>query len=280
MRTGWQSSDAPGTWQPAGAGGSACSSQAGSLVSAAGTAEKRLQRPALHAQPRLPRAARPAAESAALANRDWNGPITVTNSAKYVKALKDYIAADMRTLLFDYAKWNPEQAQWFNQPWLGPLREPIHGVFVGTAEFPADMFPRWVSRARWAPTSSSTTTRWRRRAFSGCGDRRGWIRFPASLPAARSSRRGSIIVKPAFTTADATLWPPMQGPHLASTRRPSVPRLRRRPRSPHAADRATAPVRHHREGLGLRAERSGSSARSSTTGQRAATIGTRWCRSE
>jgi hypothetical protein len=140
-----------------------------------------------------------------------NGPITVANSAKYVKALKDYIAADMRTLLFDYAKWNPEQARWFNQPWLGPLREPIHGVYVGTPEFPADMFPRSGLKGSmgtyvlvyydkvaatslqrvWGPTGMDPVP----------GITAGGAQFP----------EGSIIVKPAFTTADAKLWPPMQG---------------------------------------------------------------------
>lgn len=137
-------------------------------------------------------------------------PIDRSNAADYVRALKDYIAADMRTLLFDYASWDAADAGWYNQPWLGPVRESIHGTYVGST-FPAQMFPLSGLTATMtthvlvyydAVAAQSLERVWGSTALDPLlGLARGAAQFP----------EGGIIVKPAFTTADASDWPPMAG---------------------------------------------------------------------
>ncbi len=65
-----------------------------------------------------------------------NGLITQQNSYAYVEALKAYVADDMQKLLYDYQNWDPQQESWYQSIWLGNVREPIHGMYVGS-EFPA-----------------------------------------------------------------------------------------------------------------------------------------------
>ena len=67
------------------------------------------------------------------------GTMDQENAEAYVNALKDFISEDMRTLIFDYENWNAEDRGWFNQPWLGPIRESIHGMFLGT-DTPKELF--------------------------------------------------------------------------------------------------------------------------------------------
>ncbi|MEZ4714124.1 MAG: hypothetical protein R3A44_43470 [Caldilineaceae bacterium] len=70
-----------------------------------------------------------------------SGEINTTNADAYVLALKDYIADDMKTFLFDYENWDATAAGWYNLPWLSAIRDPIHGTYVGTTSFPPEMFP-------------------------------------------------------------------------------------------------------------------------------------------
>jgi len=65
-----------------------------------------------------------------------NGAITQSNSLAYVEALKQYISTDMKKLLYDYDNWKPNAESWYQSIWLGQVREPIHGMYVGSA-FPA-----------------------------------------------------------------------------------------------------------------------------------------------
>jgi hypothetical protein len=139
-----------------------------------------------------------------------NGKINVANSSAYVKALKAYISADMRKLLYDYPNWNAAAAGWYNQPWLSKIREPIHGTYVGST-FPKEMFP--LSGLKGDMTThvlvyydkvaaASLQRVWGAAAKNPIpGIDAGGAQFP----------EGSVIVKPAFTTADENLWSPMQG---------------------------------------------------------------------
>lgn len=65
-----------------------------------------------------------------------NGLITQQNSYAYVEALKAYVSDDMQKLLYDYQNWNSRQEPWYESIWLGNVREPIHGMYVGS-EFSA-----------------------------------------------------------------------------------------------------------------------------------------------
>jgi len=57
-----------------------------------------------------------------------------------VAALKQYVAANARQLLLDYANWDPAKARWYNEPWLGSARESIHGTYAA-GQFGPAVFP-------------------------------------------------------------------------------------------------------------------------------------------
>lgn len=136
--------------------------------------------------------------------------IDTANAAAYVQALKDYIADDMRTLLFDYENWDAAAAGWYNQPWLSTIREPIHGTYVGST-FPPAMFPLSGLTATMtthvlvyydAVAAGSLRDVWGDDALDPIpGLEAGSAQFP----------EGGIIVKPAFTTARGADWPPIEG---------------------------------------------------------------------
>jgi len=138
------------------------------------------------------------------------GRIDTGNARAYVEALKDYIADDMRELLFDYENWDAEAAGWYNQPWLGTIREPIHGTYVGST-FPAQMFPlsgltttmtTHVLVYYDAVAAGSLRSVWGDDALDPLpGLEAGGAQFP----------EGGFIVKPAFTTAGGADWPPIEG---------------------------------------------------------------------
>jgi hypothetical protein len=138
------------------------------------------------------------------------GRIDTGNAGAYTQALKDHIAADMRVLLFDYANWDAGRAGWYNMPWLAPVREPIHGTYVGSS-FPKGMFPVSGLGADMsthvlvyydAVSASMLQAVW---GADGMTPQTGIAAGSAQYP------EGSIIVKPAFTTAGPAVWAPMQG---------------------------------------------------------------------
>ena len=139
-----------------------------------------------------------------------NGPITTQNAAAYVQALKDYIADDMQTLLFDYADWNAEEAGWYSMPWLESVMEPIHGSYVGSS-FGPDMFPKSGLKEQMTThvvvyydevAATSLQNVWGTGGMDPVpGITSGGVQFP----------EGSIVVKPAATTAGEAAWPPMEG---------------------------------------------------------------------
>jgi hypothetical protein len=137
------------------------------------------------------------------------GALTASSAPAYAQALKDAIAADMRVLLLDYANWNAEQRGWYNDPWLGTTREPIHGLSVGLGVIEAGLFPKsGLSK----PFTSYIITYYNRTAGKTLG--RIWGRSalqPAIEPASTQYADGSITVKLAFTTADPGVWPAMKG---------------------------------------------------------------------
>jgi hypothetical protein len=68
------------------------------------------------------------------------GAITTQNAAAYLAALKQYVSPNARRLLLDYKDWDASQARWYNEPWLGSLRESIHGAYPA-GQFSPDTFP-------------------------------------------------------------------------------------------------------------------------------------------
>lgn len=150
-----------------------------------------------------------------LGQRPWQDaiggdPITVDNAAAYAKALKAAVADDMTTLLYDFSNWDAGAAGWYNQPWLGSIRDGVHGTYQGS-QFPPNMFP--VSGLSEQMTTHVLVYYDTQAAYSLAGvwgdsaldPRPGLDAGAAQFP------EGSIVVKPAFTTATADTWPPLAG---------------------------------------------------------------------
>jgi hypothetical protein len=137
------------------------------------------------------------------------GALTPQGAPAYAQALKDAIAPDMRVLLFDYPNWNAEKRGWYNDPWTGASREPIHGLSVGLGAIETALFPR-SGLAK--PFTSYIVTYYNRTAGQTLG--RIWGKSatrPVIDPVSTQYAEGSITVKLAFTTADPGVWPAMAG---------------------------------------------------------------------
>jgi hypothetical protein len=138
-----------------------------------------------------------------------NGAITPQNAGAYVTALKNYVAPQMRKLLLDYPNWNAAAEGWYNEPWLGAEREPIHGMYVGTEAFPTSQFPGTNLKA---PFSTYVLTYYDSRAANTLYKVWGTDAVdPSVTPTSTQFADGSVVVKAAFTTANSDVWPPMQG---------------------------------------------------------------------
>lgn len=140
-----------------------------------------------------------------------NGPITTANAAAYVQALKDAVARDMHTLLADYGDWNAARRGWYNDPWLGAQREPIHGMLVGIEKVDNSLFPK---SGLTKPFTTYVITYYNRTAAQTIG--KIWGRDPKAPVLAGGATQyaeGAITVKLAFTTADGATWPAMEGAH-------------------------------------------------------------------
>lgn len=75
-----------------------------------------------------------------------NRPITIQNAPAYARALKDAVTPNARKLILDYANWDAAKAGWYNEPWLGSLRESIHGTYPA-GQFGPSIFPGTGLRA-------------------------------------------------------------------------------------------------------------------------------------
>lgn len=138
-----------------------------------------------------------------------NGTITPQNAGAYVQALKAHVAPQMRKLLLDYANWNAAAEGWYNEPWLGAQREPIHGMYVGSSYFPINQFP---NAGPSKPFSTYVLTYYDQRAantlYQVWGDT---AMDPNITPTSTQFATGSVVVKAAFTTANSDVWPAMEG---------------------------------------------------------------------
>lgn len=139
-----------------------------------------------------------------------NQPISTANAALYAAAAKAYVAPDMKTLIFDYDQWDAGKAGWYNLPWLAPVREPIHGAYVGSS-FPPAMFPQSGLKVDFTTmvlvyydevAASVPQVMW---------GKSGTNPVPGMQAGGAQYAEGSVVVKPAFTTASGADWPPMEG---------------------------------------------------------------------
>ena len=135
-------------------------------------------------------------------------PIGKDNAIAYVNALKDYIAADMKTLLYNYPQWDAAKAGWYNEPWLASIRESIHGTYVGS-EFPANTF---AASGLKVDMTTYVLTYYDDVAAYALGQVWGKTAMKPTLTNTSGQfPEGSIVVKAALTSALAQDWPVMEG---------------------------------------------------------------------
>lgn len=128
-----------------------------------------------------------------------NGRITVANAAAYASALKAAVAANGRKLVADHSNWDASKAGWYNEPWLGTLREPISGTYQA-GEFGPGIFPGTGLEATFqtnvltyydARAAATLTKFWHRDAMQ-----------PVLATTAAQFDEGAIIVKAALFSSE------------------------------------------------------------------------------
>jgi hypothetical protein len=138
-----------------------------------------------------------------------NAQITTANAGAYVAALKDNVAQDMRLLLTNSSNWKAPALGWYNEPWTGYLREATHGMYVGSSPFPPTLFN---GSGLTKPFTTYVLTFYDRRAAHSLYNVWG---ATASAPTIETSAaqfaESSVVIKAAFTTANADVWPVMKG---------------------------------------------------------------------
>jgi hypothetical protein len=138
-----------------------------------------------------------------------DGPITVANAGAYVAALKEYVTHDMRLLLDDSPKWNPAALGWYNEPWTGYIREATDGMYVGSSPFMPDLFN---GSGLTKPFTTYVLTFYDRRAAHSLYNVWGATATTPKIAAGTPQfAEASVVVKAAFSTANADVWPVMQG---------------------------------------------------------------------
>lgn len=137
-----------------------------------------------------------------------NRPLDTANAAAYAAALKESVARDMVALLTGEG-WDAGRRGWYNDPWLGAQREPLHGMLVGHERVDSGLFPKSGLRK---PFTTYVITYYDRTGAQTIG--RIWARNPYAPHLARETTQyaeGSVTVKLAFTTAGPDDWPAMRG---------------------------------------------------------------------
>jgi len=138
-----------------------------------------------------------------------NGSITVANAGAYVTALKAYVAHDMRLLLTESPSWSAPALGWYGEPWTGYLREATHGMYVGSSPFPPELFK---GSGLTKPFTTYVLTFYDRRAAHSLYNVWGVAATtPKIEPGAPQFAEASVVVKAAFSTANADVWPVMEG---------------------------------------------------------------------
>ena len=153
-------------------------------------------------------------------------PISADNALAYVEAVKNYIGADMRTLITDYEHWNAAQRKWYNLPWMFSIRDPIRGTYHALPQ-DASSFP--LSNLKKKVINDYVLVYYNDVAAYTLGQFWGKT---AQEPNFKQTQflDGSIIIKVALTDALASDWSPLEGavvwdlyPPVLSGENPSAP---------------------------------------------------------
>ncbi|WP_266157042.1 hypothetical protein [Dyella silvatica] len=160
----------------------------------------------------------PTQAPSALTNAPWqaaikNGNITPNNALDYANALKAAVAKNARELIMHYETWDAAKAGWYNEPWLGSLREAIRGTY-GASDFGPDQFPGTDLLTRFNThvlTYYDARAAYTLRKFWGDSATK-----PTLLTNDTQFTEGSLIIKAAiFTSEDAKdpldWWKAMKG---------------------------------------------------------------------
>ena len=160
-----------------------------------------------------PTAQLPPLKHAAWQEAIHNGHITVQNAAAYAAALKAAVAKNARTLIMYYDHWNAAKAGWYNEPWLGSLREAIRGTYAA-GTFGPSVFPGTGLRTTF---DTHVLTYYDARAAYSLHHFWGTSAMKPTLETAKAQfEEGSIIVKAAvFASSDPKMklgwWDAMKG---------------------------------------------------------------------
>ncbi len=142
-----------------------------------------------------------------------NGHITVKNAPAYAKALKAAVAKNGRELIMHYDKWNAATAEWYNEPWVGSLREAIRGTYAA-GTFGPSVFPKTGLRTTF---NTHVLTYYDKRAAYTLYNFWGDSAMKPTLETANAQfEEGAIIVKAAvFASTDPKKklgwWDAMKG---------------------------------------------------------------------
>ncbi|HEX4693993.1 hypothetical protein [Sphingomonas sp.] len=93
----------------------------------------------------------PTAPLPPITNAPWrtaigNGLITTKNAPAYAEALKAAVATNARALIAQGSGFDAAAAGWYNEPWVGSLRDPLQGTYCAGA-FGPSFFPNTGLRA-------------------------------------------------------------------------------------------------------------------------------------
>ena len=134
-------------------------------------------------------------------------PISKDTAGAYANALRAAVSADVQVLVGNYPAWNAAKRGRYNQPWLSPIRDPIHGIFSAT-QTPGSLFNDPTLKVNsvnnfaavyYNATASVTLGRfWGTTAMT-----------PNLTTAAAQFPDGSLIIKLAFTQITGAQWPVM-----------------------------------------------------------------------
>ncbi|WP_143309178.1 hypothetical protein [Chitinophaga vietnamensis] len=133
-------------------------------------------------------------------------PISAANALKYVEALKAYVAPAIVKFLYQHNNWNAAAEGWYQEPWTGSRREAIWGSYLGT-RFDSGTFAGLKKFMR-----TYVLTMYDKTAAATLGKIWGQTAERPLLEDKSNSQftEGSVIVKFAFSTANAKDWDDMQ----------------------------------------------------------------------
>lgn len=133
-------------------------------------------------------------------------PISASNTFAYMDSLKSYVKPNVLPFFTDFKHWTAAKHGWFNEPWVGYIREAIMGAYQGNGN-PSGMFKtlnedeQGYALVLYDSTAAYTVGK----IWGQTGQ------APNLQNNATQFKEGSVIVKFAFSNVNAKGWAPMEG---------------------------------------------------------------------